>query len=76
MNHSEIEFIEARLPIGLKPMPTDVELIGIVAQARRQRSRDMARLMVRFFNALADAVVQVRGIAAECTAARRRAELA
>jgi len=74
MNLREIELIEARLPLGLKPMSTEMELIGLVARARRERSQGIARLFGRFLSRLADAVVQIRLLASDCTAARRRVQ--
>ena len=70
MNAREIEYIEARLPMGLRTMPSPEELDRLVAQVRTQRNQHIAESFSAFLDALNAFAVEVRKIAVACTAAR------
>ncbi len=70
MNACEIEYIEARLPMGLRTMPSPEALDRLVAQVRTQRNQHMAASFSAFIGGLKDFAGEVRKIAVACTAAR------
>jgi hypothetical protein len=70
MNASEIEFIEARLPVALRRMPTPEQMELLLARARRERNEHMADSFALFVGGVKGLFGAVRRIAANCTAAR------
>ena len=75
MNASEIEYLEARLPVGLRAMPSPEQMEGLTARARTQRARLMAADFARLAAAIVSFARAVRSIAASCTAARLRLQI-
>lgn len=72
MNASEIEYLEARLPVGLRAMPSPEQMDRLIAQARTQRAQLMAADFARVASAIVSFASAVREIAVSCTAARLR----
>ena len=72
MNASEIEYLEARLPVGLRAMPSPEQVNSLIAKARSQRAQEMAAAFVRAVTGLASFGREVRRIAMACSAARLR----
>lgn len=70
MNASEIEFIEARLPVSLQKMPSPEQMDRLLARAKRERSQQMAIAFANFVEGTKALFAAVRRIAAACTAAR------
>jgi hypothetical protein len=70
MNASEIEFIEARLPVALQRLPSPEQMEFLLARARRERNEHMADAFALFVDGVKGFVGAVRRIAASCTAAR------
>ena len=70
MNAREIEYIEARLPVGLRAMPSPEELDRLIARVRTERNQHMAASFSAFIEGLKTFAAEVRRIAAACTAAR------
>jgi len=70
MNASEIEFIEARLPVALRRMPSPEQMERLIARARRERSEHVAAAFSVLVEGVKGFVGVVRRIAAACTAAR------
>ena len=70
MNASEIEYIEARLPVALRTMPSPEQMERLMATIKRERNRQMAASFAAFGNRLTQAIEEVRRIAVACTAAR------
>ena len=48
MNASEIEFIEARLPVALQAMPSPEQMDQLLARAKRERSEHLAGAFAAF----------------------------
>ena len=72
MNASEIEYLEARLPVGLRAMPSPEQMDQLIARARTQRAQLMAADFARVVGGLGSFFREVREIAVSCTAARLR----
>lgn len=72
MNASEIEYLEARLPEGLRAMPSPEQMDQLIARARTQRAQRMAADFLRAVDGVRWFVAEVRKIAVACTAARLR----
>ena len=70
MNASEIEYLEARLPVGLATMPSPEQIQRLVAKVRHERNQEMAASFSRFLSGFGAFAGEVRRIAAACTAAR------
>ena len=70
MNASEIEYLEARLPVGLATMPSPEQIQRLVAKVRHERNQEMAASFSRFLSGFGTFAGEVRRIAAACTAAR------
>lgn len=70
MNASEIEFIEARLPVALQKMPSPEQMSQLFALAKRERSERMAASFAALQASLKGFFGEVRRIAAACTSAR------
>lgn len=70
MDASEIEYLEARLSArhGLYPTPDELECY--VAQAHRERNREIAVRFAGFVEAVKNLAGEARRIAVACTAAR------
>jgi hypothetical protein len=73
MNASEIDYIEARLPMGLTAMPSPEEMDRLIARAHTERNQHMAASFYAFIGGLKDFAGEVRKIAVACTAARLHA---
>lgn len=74
MNASEIEFIEARLPVALQAMPSPEQMDQLLARAKRERSEHLAGAFAAFVEGVKGFSGAVRRIAAECTSARLHQE--
>jgi len=72
MNGSEIEYLEARLPVGLRTMPSPEQMDHLIARARTQRAQLMSADFARLAGAIVSFARAVRNIAVSCTAARLR----
>jgi hypothetical protein len=72
MNASEIEYLEARLPVGLSALPSPEQVNRLIAKARAQRAQEMAAAFARVLTGLASFAREVRKIAVSCSAARLR----
>ena len=70
MNTSEIESIEARLPLALREMPSPEQMDMLLARGRRKRNEHMAESFTVFVAGVKGFFGEVRRIAAACTAAR------
>jgi hypothetical protein len=70
MNASEIASIEARLPVGLRAMPSPEQMQNLMGRIRRERSQHMAASFASFGGKVRQAILEVRKIAVACTAAR------
>ena len=70
MNASEIEYIEARLPVGLKRIPSPEQMDHLMAIANRERNRHMAEAFNGFVAGVSTLLRAVRSNAASCTDAR------
>ena len=70
MNASEIEYLEARLPVGSSTMPSPEQLQSLVAKVRHERNQEMAASFSRFISGFLEFTGEVRRIAVACTAAR------
>ena len=73
MNQVEIKQFRRNVSAGNGSVFTHAEVTRFVAQAKRQRAVAATRFIGEFLGTLGKAVAKVRGIAIECTAARRRA---
>ncbi len=74
MNASEIEFIEARLPVALQAMPSPEQMDQLLARARRERSEHLGEAFAAFVAGTKSLFAAVRSIAADCTSARLQQE--
>jgi hypothetical protein len=74
MNASEIEFIEARLPVSLQKMPSPEQMDQLLARAKRQRSEQFGDAFAAFVEGTKSLFAAVRRIAADCTSARLHRE--
>jgi hypothetical protein len=74
MNASEIEFIEARLPVALRAMPSPEQMDQLLARAKRERSEHIGETFAVFVEGTMSLFAAVRRIAADCTSARLHQE--
>ena len=70
MNASEMEYAQARMPFGLKTMPTPEEMERLIAKMRRERNDYIAASFVAFVAKVRAFAGEARRIAVACTAAR------
>jgi len=70
MNTSEIAYIEARLPVGLRAMPSPEQMQNLMGRIRQERSQHMAAGFASLGGKVRQAILEVRKIAVACTAAR------
>ncbi|MSP96823.1 MAG: hypothetical protein EXR29_06250 [Betaproteobacteria bacterium] len=69
---SDIERIEANLPIGMKLVLSQLQRDSLVARAKRERGECIAASFKALYAGLVNFAAQVRVVAARCTAARLR----
>jgi hypothetical protein len=74
MNATEIEFIEARLPVSLQKMPSPEQMDQLFARAKRERSEHLGNAFAMFVAGTKGLFAAVRRIAADCTSARLHQE--
>lgn len=74
MNASEIEYIEARLPVSLREIPSPEQMDLLLARAKRERSEHLADAFFGFADGVKALFGAVRRIAADCTSARLHQE--
>lgn len=73
MNASEIRSIEERLTVSRYSLPVSQEHVeAVIQRAKEQRARVIAQMLASIPERLARLARAIRGIAADCTAARMR----